>query len=161
MCSHILWISEFIQYRLEELREMNGHLGDHWPSDDDIASLAKRAGGLFIWASTACRYIDSYAPKLRLSELVNNQLERNSSKRFAQLDSLYEICLRSAGLWNDPSFCSDCRNVLGVILCARVPLSYSDIDALLELPSDTPSCELVSRLGCVLYVSKSEQISAT
>ena len=45
-----------------------------------------------------------------------------------------------------------------MILCARVPLSCSVIDALLELPQDTSSWESVSRLGCVLRVSEREPI---
>ena len=151
-------VASFIRYRLEQIREKNGRLGDHWPGDDNVDSLAKHAGGLFIWASTACRYIDSYAPKRRLSELANKQPEGNSSGPFAHLDSLYETGLYSAGLWNDESFCLDCCNILGVVLCARVPLSCSDIDTLLELPQDTPSWESVSRLRCVLHVSESEQI---
>ena len=152
-------VLEFIRYRLEEIRIKDGCLGDHWPGDDKINSLAKGAGGLFVWASTACLYIESgYAPGRRLSELINKQPEGRSSGPFTQLDSLYKTGLQSAGLWNDPSFCSDCCNILGVILCARVPVSCSAIDAVLALPEDTPSLKTVSRLRCVLHVSETEQI---
>ena len=151
-------VLEYIRHRLEEIRMKNGRLGDDWPGEDRISSLATRAGGLFIWASTACLYIESYAPNRRLSELVNKQPEVNSSEPFAQLDSLYETGLRSAGLWHDTLFRSDCCNILGTILCARVPLSCSVIDAILELPQDTSSWESVSRLGCVLHVSETEPI---
>ena len=152
-------VTEFIRYRLEEIRAADGYLGDHWPGDDEINSLANSAGGLFIWASTACLYIeDSYSPNERLSELINKQPEVNSSRPFAHLDSLYKTGLESAGLWNDRSFRSDCCNILGVILCARVPLPCSVIDALLALPQDRPSYKLVSRLRCVLQVSETEQI---
>ena len=151
-------VSEYIRHRLEEIRIKNGFLGDHWPGDHKISSLANRAGGLFIWASTACLYIDGYSPNRRLSELVNERPEGNSSGPFAHLDSLYETGLQSAGLWHDPLFRLDCCNILGLILCARVPLSCSVIDALLELPQDTSSLESVSRLGCVLHVSKTEPI---
>ena len=151
-------VSEFIRHRLEEIRIKDGFLGDHWPGDDKIRSLANRAGGLFIWASTACLYIESYAPNRRLSELVNEQPEDNSSGPFAQLDSLYKTGLQSADLWNDSSFRSDCCNILGIILCARVPLSCSVIDALLTLPQDTPSLKSISRLRCVLQVREKEQI---
>ncbi|KAF8724512.1 hypothetical protein AX14_008695 [Amanita brunnescens Koide BX004] len=41
-------ILEFVRYRLEEIRIEDGYLGDHWPGDDNIRSLANRAGGLFI-----------------------------------------------------------------------------------------------------------------
>ena len=49
-------------------------------------------------------------------------------------------------------------NILGAILCARVPLSFSVIDALLALPQDTPSSKSVSRLRCVLHVNETEHI---
>ena len=152
-------VSEFIRHRLEEIRKKDEYLGDNWPGDDNINSLANRAGGLFIWASTACLYIEeSYTPGQRLSELVNAQPDDNPSGPFAQLDSLYKTGLESAGLWNDRSFRSDCCNILGVILCARVPLSCSIIDALLALPQDRPSLKSVSRLRCVLHVSEAERI---
>ena len=152
-------ISEFIRHRLEEIRIKDGYLDDDWPGDDKINSLAKGAGGLFIWASTACLYIENgYAPSRRLSELISTQSGGNSSGPFGQLDSLYKTGLQSAALWNDPSFCSDCCNILGAILCARVPLSCSVIDTLLTLPKDTPSLKTVSRLRCVLQVSESERI---
>ena len=150
-------VSAYIRYRLEQIRIRNGRLGDHWPGEDKISSLANRAGGLFIWASTACSYIDSYTPDRRLSELMNKQPEDHPSGPFAELDSLYETGLQSAGFWNEPSFRWDCCNILGAILCARVPLSCSVIDALLE-PQDTSSWESVSRLGCVLHVSETEPI---
>ena len=151
-------ISQFIRHRLEEIRVADGYLGDHWPGDDKISSLVSGAGGLFIWASTACLYIEDGYPNRRLSELVNKQPDSNSSGPFAQLDSLYKTGLQSAGFWNDRLLRSDCCNILGVILCARVPLSCSVIDALLALPQDTPSLKSVSRLRCVLHVSETEQI---
>ena len=151
-------VVEFIRHRLEEIRIKDECLGDHWPGDDKISSLADGAGGLFIWASTACLYIESYRPNQRLSELVNKQPEGNSSGPFTHLDSLYATGLQSAGFWNDRSFRSDCCNILGAILCARAPLSYSMIDALLALPQDTPSWKSVSRLRCVLHVSETEEI---
>ena len=152
-------VLEFIRYRLEEIRIKDGYLGNLWPGDDKIRSLANRAGGLFVWASTACLYIgEGCAPKQRLSELLNKQPEDDSFGPIAKLDSLYETGLRSAGWWNDRSFRSDCRKILGVILCARVPLLCSVIDDLLALPEDTPSLKSVSRLRCVLHVSKTEQI---
>jgi hypothetical protein len=143
---------------LEEIRIKDGYLGDDWPGDDKISSLAKGAGGLFIWASTACLYIESGYPGRRLSELIDKQPDGDSSGPFAQLDGLYKTGLQSAGFWNDRLLRSDCCNILGVILCARVPLSCSVIDALLALPQDTPSWKSVSRLRCVLHVSETEQI---
>ena len=99
----------------------------------------------------------SYAPNPPLSELINEQPGGSSSGPFAHLDSLYETGLKSADLWHDALFRSDCCNTLGAILCARAPLSCSVIDALLE-PQDTSSWESVSRLGCVLHISETQPI---
>ena len=150
-------VLEYIRHRLEEIR-LDKKLGDDWPGDDKIRALANRAGGLFIWASTACSYIKDYASNQRLSDLIEKKPEAHSSGPFAHLDSLYETGLNSAGLWHDALFRSDCCNMLGTILCARVPLPCSVIDALLELPQDRSSWESVSRLGCVFHVSESEPI---
>jgi hypothetical protein len=151
-------ISEFVRHRLEEIRINDGFLGGDWPGVDKVNSLADGAGGLFIWASTACLYIESHDPVERLSELTTKQPESNSSGPFAQLDSLYATGLQSAGSWKDPSFRLDCCCILGVILCARVPLSYSIIDALLALPQHRPSRKSISHLRCVLYISETEGI---
>jgi hypothetical protein len=151
-------VSDYIRHRLEEIRISDGYLGDVWPGDDKISSLANSAGGLFIWASTACLYIESGYPGRRLSELVSKQSDSGSSGPFAQLDGLYKTGLQSARFWNDRLLRSDCCNILGAILCARVPLSCSVIDALLALPQDTPSWKSVSRLRCVLHASETERI---
>jgi hypothetical protein len=114
-------VSKFVQHRLEEIRVKDEYLGAHWPGDDKVNALADGAGGLFIWASTACLYIESYDPDQRLSELIDKQPENNSSGPFAQLDSLYKTGLQSSGSWDDTSFRLDCCNILGAILCARIP----------------------------------------
>ena len=151
-------ILEYIRHRLQEIRMNDGYLGDHWPGDDKISALAKGAGGLFVWASTACLYIESGYPSRRLSELLEKQPASDSFGPFAQLDGLYKTGLQSANLWNDRLLRSDCCNILGAILCARVPLSCPVMDALLALPQDTPSSKSVSRLRCVLDVSETQQI---
>jgi hypothetical protein len=151
-------VLEYVRHRLDEIRVREGCLDARWPGDEKIGSLADSAGGLFIWASTACLYIESHDPDLRLSELIQKQPESNSSGPFAQLDSLYMTGLQSAGRWTDPTFSSDCCSLLGVILCARVPLSYSVIDTLLALPQQRPSRRSISRLRCVLHISETEGI---
>jgi hypothetical protein len=82
-------ISKFVQYRLDEIREEDGFLGAYWPGDNKIGALTNSAGGLFIWASTACSYIKSHDPDQRLSELLEKPSQNHSSGPFAQLDSLY------------------------------------------------------------------------
>ena len=148
----------FIRHRLEEIRTKEGYLGG-WPGDVKINSLANLAGGLFVWASTACSYIErGFDPNRRLSEILDKQRLDVSSGPNEALDSLYTTVLYSAGPWDDPSFRYNCCNILGVILCARLPLPCSVIDALLALPQDSSSWKSVSRLRSVLDVKEAEPI---
>jgi hypothetical protein len=143
---------------LNEIRTENKDLHVLWPGEDKISALVKNVDGLFVWASTACLYIQSYDPDQRLNELIRQQLEINYSKPFAQLDILYNTGLQSAGLWDNPSFRLDCRNILGAILCARSPLSHSMIDTLFALPPNQSCLKSISRLGCFLRISENEEI---
>ena len=153
-------ISEFLRHRFSDIRRTMKHsqLGANWPSDDKIRSLTNSAGGLFVWASTACLYIESYDPDERLNELITQQFNVDTCGPFIQLDRLYKTGLQSAGLWDNDSFRTDCCNVFGAILCARIPLSHSMIDSLLALPRSRSSLESISRLGCVLHISETEGI---
>jgi hypothetical protein len=153
-------ISEFLRHRFSDIRRMMRHsrLGADWPGDDKIRYLTNSAGGLFVWASTACLYIQSYKPDERLNELMTQQSKVDSSGPFVQLDRLYKTGLQSAGLWDNHSFRTDCCNIFGAILCARIPLSHSMIDSLLALSRSGSSLESISRLGCVLRISETEGI---
>jgi hypothetical protein len=71
---------------------------------------------------------------------------------------LYKTGLQSAGFLDDLSFRSDCRNILGVVLCARIPLSYSDINSLLEISPNQSCRQSILRLRCVFRVSETEGI---
>ncbi|KIM83198.1 hypothetical protein PILCRDRAFT_69471 [Piloderma croceum F 1598] len=151
-------ISEFLRYRFSEIRETTKrpHLPPDWPGRDRISALMESAGGLFVWASTACLYIESYAPDYRLNELITHQSAVTTSGPFANLDRLYKTGLQSAGSWGDSLFRTDCCNILGAILCVKTPLSYSAIDSLLALPR--PCLWSISRLGCVLRGGETEVV---
>ena len=153
-------ISEFLLHRFSDIRRMMRHsgLGADWPGDDKTRYLTNSAGGLFVWASTACLYIESYDPDERLNELITQQSNVDSSGPFIQLDRLYKTGLQSAGLWDNHSFRTDCCNIFSVILCARIPLSHSMIDSLLTLPRSRSPLGSISRLGCVLRISETEGI---
>jgi hypothetical protein len=109
-------ISEFLRHRFSEIRQ-TARLGLEWPGNHNIGALTEIAAGLFVWASTACLYIDSHDPDQRLNELITQQPGVDSSKPFAQLDKLYKTGLQSAGLWDSHSFRRDCCNIFGAILC--------------------------------------------
>ena len=72
-------VLEFVHHHLEEICEEDGYLNADWPVDYKTNALANVAGGLFIWASTACLYIQGHDPDRRLTELNDKQSESNSS----------------------------------------------------------------------------------
>ena len=153
-------ISEFIRHRLDQIRAENEYLSldSDWPGGDKISTLTKSAGGLFVWALTACLYIDGYDPDRKLKELITQHSEIKISEPFAQLDKLYKTGMQSAGFWNDSSFRSDCHDILGAVLCARIPLSCFVIDSLLDLPPNRACLQSISCLECVLRISETEGI---
>ncbi|KZP34758.1 hypothetical protein FIBSPDRAFT_709733, partial [Athelia psychrophila] len=154
-------ITEFIRSRLLETREAKiDYLTEamqSWPSEEDIIRLAIFAAGLFIWAATACRLIDaSHDPTQRMGELVKHQPASALTKPFASLHQLYKTALLSAGIWDDDAFCRDFQDILGTVICVRVPFSCMAIDTLLGL--SRPSVLTISRLGSVLRGGKEEPI---
>jgi hypothetical protein len=121
-----------------------------WPGEPTVCTLANRASGLFIWASTACKFIDGHDPEQRLRIL----LQTNSSfDAEASLDALYATALQSAnpGKWQDAAFGADFRAIVGTIVVARDPLSADAIDKLLVLDGKRPTVHAIAQLGCVLH----------
>ncbi|KZP33641.1 hypothetical protein FIBSPDRAFT_1036166, partial [Athelia psychrophila] len=153
-------VTAFIRNRLNETRAHNiiyltKALRD-WPGGDVIDALATLAGGHFIWAQTACQLIDeSDDPKETSDGLIKHQSTGQSIESFESLHRLYKTALLSAGRWQNPSTAANFQDVLGVVICAQIPLSCLAIDALLlprlpPLPQRLPSLQTVSRFGSVL-----------
>lgn len=120
-----------------------------WPGIEIIQKLAERASGLFIWASTACKFIDAYSPESRLKIILRGP-GANASGEQNPLDSLYRTALMAMGSWDNPEFIADFRDVMGLVLGAKSPLSENAIVALLGTPTSGSWVDIISRLGCVL-----------
>jgi hypothetical protein len=119
-----------------------------WPGRPRINALVQRAAGLFIWASTACKFIDAYDPEQRLRLLLQTDI---TSTAESALDQLYITALQSAGDWTDTIFSADFRAIVGSILVLRNPLSATALNDLLPLDGHRHPQHAISRLGCVLY----------
>jgi hypothetical protein len=69
-------IDKFVRHELDEVAETN-HLGT-WPSEEDIQKLVRKAGRLFIYAATACRYLrksafpDEHLPKMFAAKITGH-----------------------------------------------------------------------------------------
>lgn len=81
-------ISVFFKYNLKLIGEENS-LDACWPDEEVIKSLVLKAGGLFIWAATACRFI-------REGSFANERLQTILRGATSSLnDHVHEICTTS------------------------------------------------------------------
>lgn len=148
-------ILSYLRNRLLGIRSANFELplAPDWPGEPTILALARRAAGLFVWASTACRFIDGYDPQKRIDILMRGEA---SAEAQSALDNLYNQALDSVGKWDDADFCSDFQIIMGTIISARNPLLDSTIDELLSLPRR--SRHLLSKLECVVVCKRNEVV---
>ena len=143
-------IHAYIGHEMVSIREENEELDmpQDWPGEDIVRALVQRSGGLFIWASTAVAFIhDGHDPNDRLRILLQQEVRVQAE---SALDDLYITALRSAGKWDDETFCSDFRTILGTILTAFVPLSLESVDHLAGLKGKRPASHTISHFRCVL-----------
>ena len=141
-------ILSYFRHRMTLIRthKKHLHLNVEWPGEEALSKLVERASGLFVWASTASEFINGHEPRRRLDVVLQGN---TGPSAVAALDALYKTALEVID-WDDEDFIADFRNILGVVLIARQPLSTSAIDALLHLPVDRPSMHTISLLRCIL-----------
>ena len=112
-------------------------LPDSWPQDDEIIALTKKSSGLFIFASTLVRFIESehHEPNERL-QLVLSEKSGTMHEGRAGIDSLYsQILLHAFSGVDESEVFTSMRHVLGAIVLAVNPLSRKDLSTLLSVPT--------------------------
>ena len=104
-----------------------------WPCDRDLTTLTKKSSGLFIFAATLARFIESeyHEPDERL-QLIVTRPESTVHEGGAGIDPLYTQVLESAfsGIVETPVF-TNLRRVLGTVILAFNPLSRQQIAQIL------------------------------
>jgi hypothetical protein len=81
-------LTAFLHHELAIIKRNHGFASD-WPGQQTIALLVQKAGGLFIWAATVCRFV-SGGPrftKRRLSLILQGDSSWMSAER--KLDEIY------------------------------------------------------------------------
>ena len=106
---------------------------EEWPSSFDINILCKKAGGLFIYASTVVKFVASefHTPTERLDLILNSQ----NAAHEGGIDLLYTQILELAFNNADPGeqeLYSRFRNVVGAVLLVSHPLSRKALSNLLR-----------------------------
>ena len=147
-------ISVFLRQKLGQISLQRELL--EWPSEDNIRSLVQKADCLFIYASTACRFIEAtdWNPEDRLSGIL--EADSANGSETAQLDEMYMQVLRSSVMEKRPErevakLCDRFKQVVGPIVTLFDELSISALAKLLSMPDKSVEVALGS-LHSVLNV---------
>ena len=133
------------------------NLPNPWPHNHEIEALTGKSSGLFIFASTLVRFIESeyHEPNERL-QLVISEADSTTHEGHAGIDSLYSQILLHAfsGVCGLEVF-NNVRRVLGVIVLAFNPLSQEELSTILGVPTAIISTTL-RHLHSVLLIPTDE-----
>ena len=105
-------------------------LPSDWPSDRVIQQLVTLSGGLFIWASTTIRFIESDFPEERLETVLSTSARSSSHSR---LDDLYRVALTHPFASYDTKEFNIVHSILGAIVVAHEQLTDEQLSQLLGL----------------------------
>ncbi|KAL8708936.1 MAG: hypothetical protein Q9220_006268 [cf. Caloplaca sp. 1 TL-2023] len=127
----------YLRHDLENTQK-RFRLPPDWPVEADLSILAEKAGGLFIFAATACRYIGGsplVRPQDRLEQICHSAITNNLMTE--ELDQMYSIILQSAirGRYTKEernSITLRFRYVIGSIVLLFDPLPVGQLFAILK-----------------------------
>ncbi|KAG8724799.1 hypothetical protein FRC09_013985 [Ceratobasidium sp. 395] len=124
--------------------------GENW-TQDEVDQISERAGGMFVWARTACEFIKSgYDKRDRFDRVLANS-------PLADIDALYTTAIKASV----PDLAEDniryLRQCLGamVVTATRTPLSTANLALLLHgRVSKNILNRVVEGLASVLHIDK-------
>lgn len=142
-------IRRYLEHRLGEIAiEMCLKEGHQWPGAEKLDALVKECGKLFVYASTALRYIADRRGRVKGPEHRLNNLLRLSGRDepakykdnpYKELDQLYlEVLVQALpeGDSERDEFAQCLRSIIGSIVKLRDPLSVEALSAFLAMDSD-------------------------
>ena len=131
------------------------NLPEVWPSDKDITVLVKKSSGLFIFASTVVRFIESehHDPRERLQL---SKADDTSYEGASGIDLLYSqvLCDAFSGI-KEKSIFGDLKRILSAVVLALHPLSRDGLAQLLGIDSTTISIRLRHLHSLILVPTES------
>ncbi|KAL4744344.1 hypothetical protein BDW72DRAFT_188744 [Aspergillus terricola var. indicus] len=142
----------FLKERFLMIRKSR-RLTDDWPGDKILDTLVMMAVPLFIFAATACRFIEGGRhPERRLRELLEAQAVTSAS----QMDKIYQPVLTQFLTDNDDEseeLLQEFRDIVGVIIILAAPLSVNSLTRLLHIPKQI-IVEVLDPLHSVLNIPR-------
>ena len=127
-------ISIFLKHGLQRIRD-KFHFATSWPGEDAVNALIQKSGGLFIYAATACRFIEQ-GGQLAGQRLLLLQQNKGRLAPEKTLDEIYTTVLTFSvrGEYDDEeakSLQQLFRQVVGSIVSLFGPLSVNSLAGLL------------------------------
>ena len=116
-------------------RRSDFDLTDPWPRDEDLTTLTRKSSGLFIFASTLARFIESeyHEPDERL-QLIVSLPDSTVHEGRAGIDPLYtQVFLLAFSNVNEDTVFANLRRVLGAVVLAFNPLSRRQVAEILNI----------------------------
>ncbi|KAJ3539301.1 hypothetical protein NM208_g5547 [Fusarium decemcellulare] len=162
-------ISEFLRYRLEEIRLEYNHISDpscqinsDWPGSEATDSLLRMATPLFIFAATICRFIQDplFYPPRQLEKILKYQTAMHASE-VEKLGKTYRPTLDQMLIGRTETAKESALNtfhaIVGAIVLLAEPLSVSTLSLLLDIPKNTIN-GIIGSLHSVLHVPNSASL---
>jgi hypothetical protein len=148
-------ISLFLKYNLGTIRQ-EWSLGANWPGEVVLRQLVHKSSGLFIWAATACRFInegEEFAED-RLDEILEGTSFEGTPEQ--HLDQIYLTVLQSSipntfRLPEKARLYARQRRILGGIAILLSPLPAASLAKVISI-SRTQVTQTLERLQAILDV---------
>ncbi|PVH67593.1 hypothetical protein DL98DRAFT_443228, partial [Cadophora sp. DSE1049] len=150
-------ISLFLEHHLGTIRQ-EWTLGSEWPGDNVLRQLVIHASGLFIWAATACRFIEDgeeFAED-RLDEILEGTGFEGTPEQ--HLDQIYITVLQNSipttfRPLEKVRLCIMQRRILGSIVILFSPLPAASLAKVISM-SGIRVTQTLERLQAILDVPK-------
>ncbi|KAA6410460.1 MAG: hypothetical protein FRX48_05882 [Lasallia pustulata] len=155
-------ITIFLKYNLGLIGQRKPSLSASWPGEETVNQLVQIASGLFIWAATACRFIQDvekgFLIQNRLAAIlqIGNSIVGEQPEKY--LNEIYTTVLRHSipakgSEEEKEKFLSMLRDILGSIVTLLSPLSIHSLSRLLNFqPGEVDDC--LEDLHAILDISR-------
>ena len=153
-------IQLYLTQRLSAIAKQRSdlELPNPWPCNNDIKTLTEKSSGLFIFASTLVRFIESehHSPEDRLKLVCKN--DGTTYEGRAGIDSLYsQVLLHAFPDVSEPEVSANLRCILGAIVLAFNPLSRRDLSKILGVSTTLISTTLRHLHSVILIPANEDQ----
>ncbi|OJJ42671.1 hypothetical protein ASPZODRAFT_169958 [Penicilliopsis zonata CBS 506.65] len=107
----------------------NRDLPPEWPGEEFKQNMVQKAGRLFIYAATVCRFLDTDFPEEQIESLMSMDSTKDSPT--ADLDRIYTLLLQQK---ITSPFKPLFQSIVGSVILLNESLSPRDLSMLLDIP---------------------------